>query len=479
MLVQHPCRACGRVGDVLGRRWGAGQEPLQLGGVLYSALDHACACGLSLPIFVVLNDLLREAGHAVESATDALAAAEALMPPRDLERGLTLFSVLLHREDDAEAMVLAEALAERYPDRPECHFNAGCARQRTGDVAEALAHYERALELHPQLSAAWNNRSMLLRQVGRLQEARFCLSRARQATGEVPPPDPRTRVLAEVPGRFGALRVVEDEDLRALFIGSQCQGAVLRVTDDEGPTPGPFAHSPFTTGWLLAGCRHPRGRGLMLGLGSGAGAVTLLSNFPELTLRVVEIDERLIELALGHYPRLARLHRQRRLEIVNADARDVVGDASEHFDFALLDAFTGEPGPPALLTAPGFLADLAARATTLLANAIFTLGDEAQDAWISTFGRARRPVVALYPTGAPEQWSQRPHNWILSTARITPPRSFEPFAGSSHYVAKAIRNDFASMVTRAIVVPADTLGCLDPSTSAPALEAWGEASASL
>lgn len=464
------------MGDELGRSWGGGDtEPLRLGEVFYSTVEHVCSCGLSLPIFVVLNDLLVEAGHDCVAAAEALEAAESLMPPRDLERGMMQIGYLLHRGDHAEAMVLAEGLVRRHPDRPECRFNAGYARQRMGDVTAALEHYRKAVELHPQLGDAWNNRGLLLQQVGRVDEARFCLARARQARGEPPPPDARTRLLEEAQGRFGSIRVIENEDLRALFIGSQCQGAMFLACDDDGPQPGPFCGSAFATGWLLAGCRHPAGRGLILGLGGGAGVITLLANFPKMRVTVVEIDPEVVTLALRHFPRLTRLVRQGRLEIVQADARELVTASDQTYDFVLLDAFTGDTELPPILRTPGFLARLGTRAKLVLANAIFTLGDSAQEAWLTAFGEASRPVVALYPVGAPEQWIHRPHNWILSTSRIDVPRSFAPFASSSHYLAQAMRNDFASMCARAIVVPPSALECVDGAGQRE-LEAVGEAS---
>ena len=479
MLTQQPCRACGRVGSSLGRRWGVGSEPLQLGAVFYSALDHSCTCGLSLPIFVVLNDLLIEAGHDCIPADEALASAESLMPPRDLEQGLMRMSCVLHRGDVAEALMLAETLARRYPDRPECCFNAGYARQRMGDVAEALRHYRRALKLHPHLGDAWNNRALLLRQVGRTEEARFCEARARLARGEPAPPDPTTRVLGEATGRFGSLRVLENADVRALFIGTQCQGSVFRVADDDGPEPGPYAGSSFATGWLLAGCRYPAGRGLMIGLGCGAGAVSLLTDFPGIRLRVVEIDTQLIELALRHFPRLSRLHRQGRLEIINADARDVVSSLDERYDFALLDAFAGSTELPSLLEDPRFLFDLSASSELLLANAIFAMGDDTQRAWLAAFAAARRSVAAIYPTSGPEYWSKRLGNWILSTEHVVPPASYLPFAESSHFIVETMRDDFAIMCARAIVVPPPPEVCTGPSLHDPALGTLADAGASL
>jgi hypothetical protein len=481
LLAQHPCRACGRVSAGLGSVWRTEPRSHELGPVLYCTLVHECPCGLSLPVFVVLNDLLRADDHPCPPSAEALARVDQLLPPEDLEQGLVQTRCLLHRGDEAEAVLLAEALAQRHPDRPECWFNAGCARQRLGDDAAAIAHYARALALHPQLEAAWRNRGLLLRRLGRLAEARFCLLRQRQAGGEAAvPPGSEPRLLHETAGAFGPLRVIEDQDLRALYIGEQCQGAVFRHADDDGPRPGPLAHSPFTTGWLVAGSRHPEGRGLMLGLGSGAGAVTLLHNFPRMRLRVVEIDAALIEVALAWFPRLARLRRQGRLELVQADAREVVrrpvGGGEPEYDFALLDVFTGVPEPPPLVAEPGFVAGLCARSRLVMANAILTLGGPAQHAWLALFAAAGRPIAGMIPTGAPEHWSLRPHNWLLSTAPVgEAAASFVPYAGSTGFLAEAIRSDYRSMVARAIRVPRPPGECTAPRPASAADAVPGDA----
>lgn len=449
MLAQHACRACGR--GARAGRWASEPSAHRLDGVVYCTLEHACACGFAMPVFVVLNDVLRSAGQPCAPAEAALAELEPRLPPDELERGLATVRTLLHRGDAGEAVAVAEDLARRFGERAECHFNAGCARQRLGDRPAALAHYGRSLERHPQLAEAWNNRGVILQQLGRAEEARFCLARAHLARGTPAPPSGTARVLEQAPGVFDVLRVVEDEDVRALFIGSQCQGAAYRRTDDDEPEPGPFACSAFTTGWLLAASRFPRGRGLMLGLGSGAGAIQLLACFPALSLRVLEIDAGVIELSRRCFPRLARGCDEGRLELVHADAREELDPAADgpRYDFALLDLFAGSPDSP-LLADPRLLVGLGRRTEVVLANAIFTLGDEAHRAWLAAFAAAGRPVARMYPLGAPERWRSQPHNWILSTTAIEPPPGFAPFAASSHYLAAACRHDFRSMCDRAI-----------------------------
>ncbi|MEX1364845.1 MAG: protein arginine N-methyltransferase [Nannocystaceae bacterium] len=455
VLARHPCSGCGGGGGRAGNRWTGEPESHHLGPLVYCTLQQTCDCGLSTTVFVVLNDVLRDADQPCPSAEDALDQIEDLLPPLELERGLSTIRDMLHRGQVAEAVLRAEALVERFPERPECHFNAGCARQRLGDAVGALAHYRGCLTLHPQLAAAWLNRGLLLQRFGRAEEAQFCLGRARQAGGVDVPPAALGRVLGQVQGSFDLLRVIDNDDLRALYIGPQCQGAMYLATDDEGPRPGPYAHSPFSKAWLLAGSRCPSGRGLMLGLGSGAGAIMLLSAFPGLRLRVVEIDPRLIELALRYFPRLAHLRREGRLELVAGDAREAIARPARgnRWDFTLLDLFTGTPTPPSLVHDPVFMANVAGSAPLVMTNAIFTLGDQQQHAWLAAFERAGAPITRLYPSAAPEAWPSGPNNFILSTIDIDPPADLVPFAGSSHYLAEALRNDVRAMVRYALAVP--------------------------
>ncbi|MCH9688609.1 MAG: hypothetical protein K0V04_44670, partial [Deltaproteobacteria bacterium] len=158
------------------------------------------------------------------------------------------------------------------------------------------------------------------------------------------------------------------------------------------------------------------------------------------------------------FPRLARFRREGRLELVHADARDVVAayDAGEPspFDFVLLDLFTGAPEAPPLLREPGFIGGVVRCAPTVLTNAIFTLGEQGHIDWLRLFANAGAPIVAQYPTGDPDGWSTRPHNWILSSVAVEPASDFAPFADSTHYIAKALRNDFHCMVDRVVPAPA-------------------------
>ena len=60
-----------------------------------------------------------------------------------------------------------------------------------------------------------------------------------------------------------------------------------------------------------------------------------------------------------------------------------------------------------------------------------------------------------------------------------PPASYLPFAESSHFIVETMRDDFAIMCARAIVVPPPPEVCTGPSLHDPALGTLADAGASL
>jgi precorrin-6B methylase 2 len=98
--------------------------------------------------------------------------------------------------------------------------------------------------------------------------------------------------------------------------------------------------SPYVYGWLLAGVDQPYGSGLMIGLGSGAGVIALLSNFVNFDLTVVEVDPVMVEVALRNFPLLDYYLNQGRLNIVIADANEYL-KTSDHFQVGFADAYDG------------------------------------------------------------------------------------------------------------------------------------------
>lgn len=217
-------------------------------------------------------------------------------------------------------------------------------------------------------------------------------------------------ILDTVPGMFGAVTVADQDGCRQLFIGRQCQGGVY--LDDGEPTA--ISASAYQAGWLLAGVMHPDGTGVMLGLGSGSGAVALLNNFDEFMLTVVEIDPVVIKLACEHFPALNDLQDQGRLQIVLADATEFLMDTASHeesFDVGFLDSYQGENtghAPPALIGLLG------ATCSAIYANVIGRRdGPEMKDL-IKALDNVGQPAVDLFKCNSMGALA----NWIVTTEHV-------------------------------------------------------------
>lgn len=147
-------------------------------------------------------------------------------------------------------------------------------------------------------------------------------------------------------GMFGELSIVTTDTVRSLKINNQTQGSVFldpsaTVVDPSLSGPGPISASAYPYGWLVAGTQNPSGDGIMIGLGSSAGACQFLHCFPEATLVVVEIDSVLTQLALKNFPLIEYYLNKGRLHIEIADASDYLKSGTEQFAFGFADAYTG------------------------------------------------------------------------------------------------------------------------------------------
>lgn len=159
---------------------------------------------------------------------------------------------------------------------------------------------------------------------------------------------------------------------RCLLLRGQVQGGSLLEPPaaDVDPAlpvdaPGPCAESPYTLGWLLAGIEKPNGSGVMVGLGSGAGAVQLIHNFPQIDLTIVEIDPVIVQVALDTYPLLEFYMDRGRIQIEIGDACQYLAGRYEVWDYGFADGYTGSTK---LVT--DYLPALCDRADTIFVNAI-------------------------------------------------------------------------------------------------------------
>jgi tetratricopeptide (TPR) repeat protein len=96
----------------------------------------------------------------------------------------TLASGLMALQRPAEAVASFDTALALQPELVEAHNNRGIALQRLQRTAEALASFERALSLRPQSAELHNNRGNVLRHLQRLPEALTACERALALQGD-------------------------------------------------------------------------------------------------------------------------------------------------------------------------------------------------------------------------------------------------------------------------------------------------------
>ncbi len=148
--------------------------------------------------------------------------------------------------DVAEATLMA--LLRDRPDNAAAHHRLGLVRAERGDIAAAIPHIRRAVELDPVPALGWANLGMLLKIEGQFQAALDAYAEALRRA----PDDPRIRVNRVVAllqaGRFaeawpdhdwrfdlaGAAFLPRDRRLPALTGGPDLAGKTVLVTHEAG-----------------------------------------------------------------------------------------------------------------------------------------------------------------------------------------------------------------------------------------------------
>lgn len=245
-------------------------------------------------------------------------------------------------------------------------------------------------------------------------------------------------------GMFGPIQIRDTPVSRQLLLNGQVQGAsyldpsAAAVDNDLSQLdPGPVSESSYALGWLIAGAMNPTGTGLMIGLGSGAGAVQLLYNFPALDLTVVEIDPVMVQVALEAFPLLDWYLDRGQLNIVIEDAGDYLRDKHDVWDFMCLDAYTGSQE----LHCPYL--DLAVkRADHLYLNVIDRDQGPVMLDIVNKLWKADKPVTQVLkcsPFGYFIPHASR-SNWIATTQELDWSElvEFEPNAELSNYRSVAL-----------------------------------------
>ena len=264
-------------------------------------------------------------------------------------------------------------------------------------------------------------------------------------------------VRLERAGLFGPVGVVDTADARRFTIRGVLQGASLldppaSIVDPGLPAgPGPVIETRYQLAWFLAGQRHPRGRGLMLGLGGGCGAVGMLHQFPAMQIDAVEADPAMAAMAREFHPLVSYYEQAGRLHLHVAEAFDYLDQAGSAFDFAIADLVVDGDSLVFLDSAP----------------LIRAIGGAASEVWFRVFGSLPdgeiRPFLDKFSqAGAAIDWLFSPvsiavalprtRDWILAAGLGRPPGpdEFEPYGGVRGSNVAAVREAYRRLVTRAV-----------------------------
>lgn len=169
--------------------------------------------------------------------------------------------------------------------------------------------------------------------------------RASGAAGALGPP----RIVAQRRSAYGTLTVVDQGGRR--FLTHDPQGSIATVQSSLDLARPEALSAPYARLMMLAMAQAAQARRvLQVGVGAGAMAQYVVSNWPHATVDAVELDPVAIELGLEYF----NLRRQPRLAIHIADGRAWLAASTQRFDVVMLDAYDHRTIPPALADASFF-----------------------------------------------------------------------------------------------------------------------------
>ena len=263
-------------------------------------------------------------------------------------------------------------------------------------------------------------------------------------------------VRLERDGLFGPVGVVDTADSRRFTIGGVLQGASLLRPDAKavdpslGGGPGAVIETRYQLAWLMAGQRHPDGRGLMLGLGGGCGAVGLLHEFPGLQLDAVEGDPVMAAMAREFHPLVAHFERLGRLRVHVSDAEDFLAQADDRYDFVISDLVISADSLPAVDSEP-LVRAVAQAAPEVWFRVFGSLPDGEIQPVAEKLAKGGKPVSWLFSPISAHVPIPRPRDWILAGGVAQPPGpdAFVPFRSVRGPRVGAVRLAYRKLVAEA------------------------------
>lgn len=360
-------------------------------------------------LVAVLNNL---DSHGTNAAQVALAEAEAagMLPSTYAQQQVQRVSQAIQNGNMDQADDLLKELTHHEPEYAEGWYHRGLLHNTNHRLDEAVTCFRKTLSLEPELIQARLLLAQALKQAGDHLQARRALAHYRCY---VPAPEETDYTVLYRDDALN-LEVIEDQMARLLRFNNQIQGGVFR---DKHGALTPLPASLFLVSMLLAGAPYPNGKGLILGLGSGMGAVALLHAFPQLQLDVIDNQSAVIEAARNWFP-VQPFEAEGRLRIIHDDAYTWVRRNQQPYDFAIIDIYTGDPEMPSEAIHPDFIRTLGGFTKQLWANLIAKEGQGYLERVIEAFALAERPLSFISAGASKRARLELSLNWIVGEGQI-------------------------------------------------------------
>ncbi|MDE1462161.1 hypothetical protein [Spartinivicinus poritis] len=429
------------------------------GRLVISILDK-CYCGFMVPFHAILNILDDQSydAHILISQHEVVTDAE----NDRVEAALLESRYLLHKRLYHSAIYRIDQLINSLQSIALLAFYRGYAFDQLELYESALKSYDDCLDLDAECKEAWHNKALILKKLKRIKEANFHLVKycklcpvktLNEIDGEMHDEKQLCKPLYAKKGKFGKITIVQTSCMRYLAINNEVEGSFWLTDEEASDVPA----GDYVAGLLLAGChfnaQFQQTKGLILGLGAGAGVIALLANFPKLHLDVVEIDFDVIMLACCYFPLLNEYIKSGRLSLICDDGLDYVTKTQQHYDFVLLDIYQGDHQFAKKLREVKFLCRINELTRLVGVNLLPLDSIHSYERITEDFKSAGIQLKQCYPTGNRGDDNDNLkkmsyQNRILYSENIDNITGFIPYATRNGYLEHAFRRDFSNMVNR-------------------------------
>jgi hypothetical protein len=262
------------------------------------------------------------------------------------------------------------------------------------------------------------------------------------------------KTIDSIQGAFGEIKIVETPLARRMIIADTVQGGCYNAPDANAyffgnmPLgPGPVTESPYQLAWLMAGCRNPRAKALMLGMGCGSGAICLLYHFPDLTLDIVEADPLVVDMAQRYFPLVRHYQQQQRMRIIVADAYQAPIALDAVYDFVIIDLAFDQMIKDKLDNLDELIESMASKTTEVWLNTIDSIDSNSFIRLVYSFASAGMSAAYAMSPISPDDWLPIRRNWIITTNdSLHQAKEFNPYAGIETQGARTARKAWQALL---------------------------------